>query len=701
MGRCKEEELVRKPIQKRSGEDEHANGNLQEERTPLLRVYLFQGGRLEWREPSAEQENTWKSHTIARAIFLLLLCAPNRQSLRGKLLNIFWGEKDEEKARESLRSMLKGLRTMLALPRGEEVLETTHNGEVLKLKGQEVIWVDADAFEALVQQASRETDPYRALSLWQEAHDLLCGDFLAEDVLQEWANSRVIKVRHHTLQVARRRMVRSLADLYIQLGHNVEAEELLSGHVIRFPADQDALYRLMKLLIKAECFEEARSYYEQAKVALAAYGKQPAEYLKRLEAYLIAQSRKMVKEWQTEQYKGVSDPRAQDFYEVLQTKQMHQERATTNIVEASNSLLADTALDSDKHNETRDHFSHAITQGIIEAVRELEGAENLNPSRRRLLQQTLPLLFGISGAIVGAPITGIPTSIDNDSVSFYASAIPSCWSLVYNKGIEHVEKVLPTYLARLITFTQQSSQYRKEAANLASQGYKLANLLDLRREDFGAALQHSKDAMFYGQIAEDPNLQVAALIEEALTFWYRKRHPQTLASYQKALQLTDNARELSPIIKGRIYAGLGVAYAAHGQKQEALRHIGLAYDTFPEHPEEDPHFSYTHYSHYYLYLYEGLMYTNLGQPKNALEAYAHFHVPEYASRRTEIVNREAAAWLTLGDLDQCSANVEAGATLALSAGSELRYSEAREVYQGMSLQWPHEQKVKSLVQLFQ
>ena len=95
------------------------------------------------------------------------------------------------------------------------------------------------------------------------------------------------------------------------------------------------------------------------------------------------------------------------------------------------------------------------------------------------------------------------------------------------------------------------------------------------------------------------------------------------------------------------------------------------------------------------------MYTNLSQPEGALAAYAHFHVPEYASRRTEIVNREAAAWLALGDLDQCSANVEAGATLALSAGSELRYSEAREVYQGMLLQWPHEQKVKNLAQLFQ
>src|SRR5450631_4157274 len=100
MGRLKEEKRMREPTQKRGGEEEHADGNMQEVQIPLLRVYLFQGGRLEWREPLAEQENAWKSHTMARAIFLLLLCAPSRQLLRGKLLNIFWGEKEEEKARE-------------------------------------------------------------------------------------------------------------------------------------------------------------------------------------------------------------------------------------------------------------------------------------------------------------------------------------------------------------------------------------------------------------------------------------------------------------------------------------------------------------------------------------------------------------------------------------------------------------------------
>ncbi len=129
--------------------------------------------------------------------------------------------------------------------------------------------------------------------------------------------------------------------------------------------------------------------------------------------------------------------------------------------------------------------------------------------------------------------------------------------------------------------------------------------------------------------------------------------------------------------------------------------MGLAQDTFPEHPELDIHFSYTHYDRYYLYLYKGLMYTKLHQPKNALAAYTHFHTPEYAARSAEIANREATAMLALGDLDECSNRVKMAVSLALSMDSDLRYSEAYDVWQGMLLKWPHEHKVKELTALFQ
>src|SRR5258708_4339625 len=52
---------------------------------------------------------------------------------------------------------------------------------------------------------------------------------------------RWIKLRQQALRMARGRMVRHLADLYLQRGQVSLAEEVLEQHIIRFPTDQDAL----------------------------------------------------------------------------------------------------------------------------------------------------------------------------------------------------------------------------------------------------------------------------------------------------------------------------------------------------------------------------------------------------------------------------------------------------------------------------
>src|SRR6266566_4724711 len=171
----------------------------QEPQSPLLRVYTFGEFTLKWQVPSAGDEDAWNSRTSARALFLLLLCAPNRQATRSQLTGILWPETDEARARESLRSASKVLRKVLSTASREELIETRSNGDILRLVGQ-------DTF----------------------------------------------------------------------------AEEILHEHIIQFPTDQDALYRLMHLLVEQACIDEALSYYEQCKHALAALGKQPADHIRAL-----------------------------------------------------------------------------------------------------------------------------------------------------------------------------------------------------------------------------------------------------------------------------------------------------------------------------------------------------------------------------------------------------------------------------------
>ncbi|GHO98384.1 hypothetical protein KSF_084320 [Reticulibacter mediterranei] len=371
------------------------------------------------------------------------------------------------------------------------------------------------------------------------------------------------------------------------------------------------------------------------------------------------------------------------------------------------SLIAAEQQDNEVQDTVRTPAPHPSLPSPIEAiigekaVSQLLEEQNMDKQRRQLLQRALPLLLGVTGAVGVAPDVLLQISANEEPLSFYATAIPACWNLIYNGGIAYVEYVLPTYLTHLSMLVQQSSPTHLQAARLASQGYKLANLLDLRREDFGAALQHSKKALFYGGVAQDPNLQIAALIEEALTFWYRKRLFQALATYQKAQKLAEHSPSLSPIIQGRLYVGLAEAYAGIGLEQEALRFMGLAQQTFPDHPENDPHFSYTHYSRYYLHLYKGLMYVKLKQPQEALAAYAPFHAPEYDSRSAEIATREAMALLTAGEMRTCCEKIEQAFTLATTTNSNLRSSETQEVYQGVVLRWSHEPRVKALANLFQ
>jgi len=247
---------------------------------PLLRVYTFGAFRLDWQVPPITTEDVWKSRTSARTLLKLLLCAPGRQASRSQLAGILWPETDEDKARESLRSASKVLRKVLRTASGEELLENRNNSTVLKLAEQSRLWIDVDAFEDLVAQASRAVPPDEALALWQQAMDLLVGEFLADDQGSEWMGHRWIKLRRLALRMARSRMVRHLADLYLQRRQVSLAEEVLQQHLLRFPTDQDALYRLLVLLEEQGCVEEARIVYERSKRTLEALGKHPAQHVR-------------------------------------------------------------------------------------------------------------------------------------------------------------------------------------------------------------------------------------------------------------------------------------------------------------------------------------------------------------------------------------------------------------------------------------
>src|SRR5947209_6180314 len=358
---------------------EQAVGKGQESPLPLLRVSLFGEFELAWQVPSGMGEAAWESRTSARALFKLLLCAPGRQATKSALAGILWPETDEEKARESLRSACKVLRKVLRTADSEELLEQRNNGEILKLAGQLRLWVDADAFDDLVAQASRTTVPEEALVLWQQAKAILRGELLADDQDVEWVGHRWVKQRRQVLWMGRCRMIRHLADLYIQRGQIDLAEETLEQHIARFPSDQDALYRLLVLLGQQQCFEQACMLYERTKRTLEATGKQPAKHVRTYYEHLQRAEHTQEHQDTHAQIHVRVNRFHQDLLSVSRLDPMLNPQQIPAVTERASTmaeqLLRNPVEATLSHSDLLSLFSPTIAQGIIGKVRGAESQE--------------------------------------------------------------------------------------------------------------------------------------------------------------------------------------------------------------------------------------------------------------------------------------------------------------------------------------
>jgi hypothetical protein len=147
-----------------------------------------------------------------------------------------------------------------------------------------------------------------------------------------------------------------------------------------------------------------------------------------------------------------------------------------------------------------------------------------------------------------------------------------------------------------------------------------------------------------------------------------------------------------------------ITFTRMGLEQEAKRAYGLALDTFPAIPEDDSQYEYTHFNHFTLANFQGLMHIQLGQPREAWQIFTQIDkvIPQgLIPQRVELLSRQAAASLELDDLEQTCAFLETATTSALELGSDLRYSENCETYLQAQAKWKGEKKVKALAELFQ
>src|SRR5712692_7146585 len=153
---------------------------------PTVQVYVLGGFKVVVRG-QVLPEHAWRRKT-ARQLFKILLTRPNRRITRDEVIELLWPESDPDAASSNLRSTLFALRHALepsTEPAAVAVVFSDRDG--VWLRPDVELWVDADAFEHTVEQAWCSSDP---LPMLEQASNLYAGDYLPEDLYEDWATDR-------------------------------------------------------------------------------------------------------------------------------------------------------------------------------------------------------------------------------------------------------------------------------------------------------------------------------------------------------------------------------------------------------------------------------------------------------------------------------------------------------------------------------
>lgn len=300
------------------------------------------------------------------------------------------------------------------------------------------------------------------------------------------------------------------------------------------------------------------------------------------------------------------------------------------------------------------------------------------------------------------PALGASSSISEEALPLFATMTETCQHLSEGNELRLAEQILWTYLPKIELFAQTPSEDQTLAAGIASQGYLLAASLVGHRNDLLRRLRYSKQALHYGRLANDLNLQLVALRQTAISFDNMDLPEKVLEVSQQALPFLEHA---SPLLQACIYAGMSGAYAELGQKQDSLRFMERSYEYFPEHPETEPRYLHTICRYSTLIFFDGLNRLDLGEPREAEEIlgridglYPKMPLPERV--RIELLNYQIKVFLALKEQEQASAYLEESANASWSIGSERHFQDAFSLYRQMQKIWRYDPHVRQLADLF-
>lgn len=217
-----------------------------------LRVFVLGRFEIEQGRRTIESEQ-WRSGK-ARSLFKILLTRRNYQLSRQEALELLWPELDQERAANNLNQAVYSLRRTLepGLERASLSAYLKTEGARLQLNPALIGWVDLEEFKRLVRHAQVNGD----LGLYEQAISCYGGDFLPEDLYEDWSVSRREAVRQDWIE-----LLLKMGALYRKQGQAEKYQQCLHRVLESDFAHEEAAQRLMRALAEHGRREDALTLF--------------------------------------------------------------------------------------------------------------------------------------------------------------------------------------------------------------------------------------------------------------------------------------------------------------------------------------------------------------------------------------------------------------------------------------------------------
>jgi len=226
---------------------------------PINGKYLIRtlGGFQIFKDGKPIPEEKWKSQK-ALELLRFLVANRNKKIPVDRIFEYMWPGMSRESAKANLHSTLYTIRKV-----------TGFNSSILSVKNENIrfvpenIEVDVDAFEKLVRLAESTRDIDEREKLLRDAVDLYTGDFLPEDMYEDW--SIPYREYYRELYID---ALRNLSHILMEKEAYTEVKNLAKKLISMDPYNEEAYYTVIMAYFYLGRLNDARRWYQKLEKVL-------------------------------------------------------------------------------------------------------------------------------------------------------------------------------------------------------------------------------------------------------------------------------------------------------------------------------------------------------------------------------------------------------------------------------------------------